>query len=130
MARMEAWLEAGFCRRFGDSLVVKGHKNIEEVVLRVRVIAGFLATRVSPQRREVDDCDSLCRICGEGRESNHHVMWECTGCPVVVMKRRELVRGLRKVWTGLGLAVEEVEVLAAVHSLNARGGLAYHHQAR
>ena len=125
VAARETWQESGFHRRFGDNLIVKGNSDIEEVVLRVRVLAGVLATRVSPQRGTVEEGETGCRLCGARVENNHHVMWECTGSPLVVMTRRGLVRKLKTTWGSLGLEVDEVEVLAAVHSLNAGGSAVY-----
>ena len=123
--RTREWQERGFYRRFGDELVVKGSKNIEDVVLRVRALAGFLATRVSPQMGQVDEEDSACRFCGAAGESNHHVMWVCTASPMVVMERRKMVRAVGKLWMESGLGVDEVEVLAAMHSLGDGGGVVY-----
>ena len=125
MALVANQREVGFNRQFGDQLLGKGNRDIEETVLRVRVIAGFLATRVSPQMGVVEEADAGCRLCEGGRETNHHVMWECTGSPLVVMQRRAMVRELKEVWGELGLEAEEVALLAAVHSLGEGGGVAY-----
>jgi hypothetical protein len=117
--------QAWFHRTMMDGLLQK-RWDTERLVLQIKVLAGFLATRVTHYRGQLEPGEGGCRFCGQDtgrKEDNMHIMWECVGSTALVAARRQVVRGIRKVWTEVGVGVDDVALLGAVWELGRDGAL-------
>jgi len=80
-----------------------GVHKVTNAVLAAKVMGGILATETVLTRR-TQDCDeqmALCKLCGEGYETNHHMLCECTGSTEVIQARAEWMTAVRKVITAV-----------------------------
>ena len=117
--------QAWFHRTMLDGMLKKKW-DTERMVLQIKVLAGFLGTRVAHFRGELERGEGGCRFCGHDtgrKEDNMHIMWECLGSTALVAARRQVVRKIREVWRETGVRVSDTALLGAVWELGRDGSL-------
>ena len=83
--------QAWFYRTMLDGLLKKKW-DTERMVMQIKVLAGFLGTRVAHFRGELEQGEGGCRFCGHDtgrKEDNMHIMWECLGSTAPVGSSQE-----------------------------------------
>ena len=97
-----------------------GMYSISDMVTKVKIMAGMLATQGSHAHRGMGGENSACRCCGkddEGGEMNYHVLWECPGRQpggAVTKARNAMSRKLTAMAKELELGVDEHVAVAGV----------------
>jgi hypothetical protein len=86
-------------------------------VHRAKVVADILGTMHTQHRRGgLEDCDALCRLCGDALETDSHVLWECKHTATGAVRRR-LSKKVHTAWRAAGLGSRELAVVNALWCL-------------
>ena len=100
-----------------------GMYSISDTVIKVKIMAGMLATQGSHAHRGREGENSACRCCGKeegGGETNYHVLWECPGKKeggAVVKARKTMSRKLIAMVKDLELGEDEHVAVAGMFFL-------------